>query len=93
MRIPVRATVPRIDAQIDVIDWRRRTVKDSRVIAKNIIGHLRLRRRGFIDIDRPIGLLTHHLVHDEETWRSCDGLLYCLGRHKAATFLDISKEL
>jgi hypothetical protein len=93
IKIPIRSTVPRIDAQIDLIDWRRRTARDARSVAENLVGHLRLRRRGFLDVDRPIGLLTHHLDHDEQVWRSCGELVDSLRRHKSVTFLDVSQEV
>ena len=36
---------------------------------------------GDADADEPIGLLTHHLIHDEAVWRFCEALLDRLRRH------------
>jgi len=36
---------------------------------------------GGADPDEPIGLLTHHLIHDESVWRFCEALLDRLRMH------------
>ena len=39
-----------------------------------------------IDEQKPIGLLTHHLVHDENAWEFLDRALSRLASHTAARF-------
>ena len=65
----------RVDAHVDLLRWRGspRFAGRERVL-RRLTGRLRLRRRLGL-WDEPIGLLTHHLVHDEETWRFLDELL------------------
>ena len=36
--------------------------------------------------DEPIGLLTHHLIHDEAVWRFCEALLDRLRRHDSLSY-------
>jgi len=61
-----------IGAQVDILRWKgipkfrgRRRVFDA--LRKQLEARRELGR-----FDKPIGILTHHLVHDEETWRFID---------------------
>lgn len=84
------SSFPRIDVHIDVIDWTSRTAFDTRIIADRLVQQLRGRRRVALAASQPIGLLTHHLVHDGAIWRACDQLLDVLRRHDAVEFIDIA---
>jgi hypothetical protein len=88
LRLRTETPVPRFDVQIDLIDWSRSTARQPETVAADLVANLRLRRRGFLPCDRPIGLLTHHLVHDEPIWRLCDDILEMLKRHEAVGFLS-----
>jgi hypothetical protein len=81
---------PRIDVHIDPIDWRSRTVMDKKAICNALVLQLRGRRNAGAGAARPIGLLTHHLVHDEPIWQVCDELLDVLCRHGAVEFIDLA---
>jgi hypothetical protein len=48
IKIPKRSAVSEINAHIDLIDWRHGTAQNFDFIAKNLVGHLRLRRGGFL---------------------------------------------
>jgi hypothetical protein len=41
---------------------------------------------GGADADEPIGLLTHHRIHDEGVWRFCETLLDRLKRHEHLSY-------
>lgn len=88
VKIPVDSSIPRFDTHIDVLDWQRMTARESRAVAADIVGNLRLRRKGFLSPGHPIGLLTHHLVHDEHVWRLCREVFDSICSHKAAKFLN-----
>ncbi len=75
--------VPNVDIHIDVIDWWAASAKQSQQVATDLLGELRLRRKGYIPPHTPIGVLTHHLVHDEPTWRSFEELLENLAAEPA----------
>ena len=45
---------------------------------------------GLADPSEPIGLLTHHLVHDEAVWIFCESLMEYLAR-RAMLFLRIQE--
>ena len=80
--------LPRVDAHIDLIDWGSGSARDDSMLAEEIVGQLRLRRKGFLAPSAPIGLLTHHRVHDEKIWAALERLLALLKREDAVTFVD-----
>jgi hypothetical protein len=60
--------VKRIDADLDVLRWKGRVrFRGRRRILGSLTRQLR-QRRAAGDFDSPIGLLTHHLAHDEAAW-------------------------
>jgi hypothetical protein len=94
IRIPTvgslcRSDVPRLDVQIDPIDWRDRTAHNPAMISQTLVRCLRARRNGLLASSLPIGLVTHHLDHDESVWRACDALVRLLRRHEAVKFLHV----
>jgi hypothetical protein len=87
--LPRLSATPRIDVHIDLIDWKAQTAMDNKVIARALAQQLRGRRKG-ADTSPPIGLLTHHLVHDAAVWRLCDAVLDMLLQHQAVGFVDLA---
>ena len=80
--------LPRIDAHLDLIDWKAGTAADAEVVGANMVAQLRLRRRGLLPAGTPIGLLSHHRVHDERTWELLEGLIEMLTRREVV-FADV----
>lgn len=76
----------RLDAHIDPIDWWRQTAREHSAVCERLLGELRLRRKGYKPADSPIGLLAHHLVHDEAIWDSLDQLITLLKAAPSAVF-------
>ena len=65
----------RIDTHVDLLRWRGgpRFAGRERVLGR-LTEALRMRRREGL-WNEPLGLLTHHLVHDEAAWRFLEELL------------------
>jgi hypothetical protein len=84
-----RSDVPRLDVQIDPIDWGARRAHDPAIIEHALARSLRARRNGWLASSLPIGVVTHHLDHDETVWRTCDALLGLLRSHEAVEFLHV----
>jgi hypothetical protein len=58
-----------INTHIDPIFWRGdRGLVDPDTLVQGITKTLQDRRMGRTDIQEPLGLLTHHLVHTEDVW-------------------------
>jgi predicted glycosyltransferase len=71
---PVNGLV-RINTHVDPIDWhgtRGLVVQES--LVAGIAAAIGRRVEGAADMDEPIGILTHHNVHDEAVWSFCEGL-------------------
>lgn len=90
-KVPRWTRLPRLDVQIDPIDWRKRTAHSADRICDAIVRCLRPRRMGFLASDVPIGVVTHHMAHDDKIWQVCDGVLGFLRHHDAVEFLHVGQ--
>lgn len=64
-----------VNTHVDPIDWRgTRGLADPGMVIARLVAHLQDRREGRADSAEPLGLLTHHLVHDAEIWSFCEDL-------------------
>ena len=65
-----------VNTHIDPIDWRgTRGLTAEPILLHQIIETLRDRRACQTDNSEPLGLLTHHLVHDPAIWSFCARLI------------------
>ena len=76
------ADLMQIDCQLDIMDWRTRRSHPADVLAARVADLVRQRRRA----PGPIGILTHHLVHDEAAWTFLGDLFRLTASHEAATW-------
>lgn len=88
-----------VNTHADLLRWRpeRGFLGESEALAL-ITAHLTARRTATRDDEdssdisgEPTGILTHHLVHDEDTWCFLDRLLDYLNRHPATKLLAPSE--
>ncbi|SCX99233.1 glycosyltransferase [Microvirga guangxiensis] len=65
-----------VNTHLDPIDWHgtRSLIEPVAIIAK-LATAIERRISGDADAEEPIGLLTHHLVHDEVIWSFCEELM------------------
>lgn len=76
------ARLTQINTHVDVIDWKgSRGFVGEGVALSSLVDHLANRRTGSNDGDEPTGILTHHEVHDADTWRFLDRLFERLRAH------------
>lgn len=78
--------LPQLNTHLDIMDWHgtgggRETVD----LARELTGHLAERRKGN---DEPIGVLSHHLVHDENAWSFLTGLFALTATHPAVQWIS-----
>jgi hypothetical protein len=78
-----------VNTHVDVIDWQggRGFLGEAPCLGL-LTAHLQARRKGGVDRDEPTGLLTHHIVHDPDTWRFLQKLRDFLSQQPAARLLD-----
>ena len=80
-------TIPEVNAEIDIMNWPQGKVHSANVISKMLLDQLVSRREDRSSAEAPIGLLTHHLAHDEVGWQFITDLFRFLKTHKAAEIL------
>ena len=83
-----------INTHLDVMDWRAMQgltceVADARLAELLASRADSARRDAAAGGEEPIGLLTHHLQHDEAAWSLTDRLLAVLANHPAAAWPDL----
>jgi hypothetical protein len=78
-----------VNTHVDIIDWHggRRFLGLERCL-QLAISHLAARREGRVDPSEPTGLLTHHLVHDADTWSFLATFLQHTAGHAAVRWMD-----
>jgi len=74
--------VTQVNTHVDVIDWHGTRGFLGLAASLGLLAqHLAAKRLGRADPAEPTGLLTHHLVHDTETWEFLGALLdWCAKR-------------
>jgi peptidoglycan/xylan/chitin deacetylase (PgdA/CDA1 family) len=82
------AAIPMINSNVDLMDWHgTRGCRDHAALIDEIIDQL---DRGFHGGD-PVGVLTHHLVHDEGAWVFLERLFEITARHEACRWQSASE--
>lgn len=92
---PERALgLPAVNTHVDVMDWRgTRGGRDSAALVADIVARLRAIERPGAGAGGTLGLLTHHLVHDETVWRFLEGLFVRTADHPACRWASLSAVL
>ena len=87
-----RETVPgliQVNTHADIVDWRgSRGFAGENHVCGQICNHLIARRSQKCDGSEPTGVLSHHLVHDDECWHFLDTLFSTLNEHSAVRWLN-----
>ena len=74
-----------VNTHIDIIDWRgNRSGKSLEAVIDELVQVLRIRRMN--KSTDPIGILAHHLVHDDAAWHTLDGLAARISLHDNASW-------
>lgn len=78
-----------LPTHVDIMDWRNRCGLDAAAVDEALAGSLAhwMQAGG----RAPIGLLTHHLVHDEAAWTCLEGLAQLLGGHAGARWIGLDQ--
>lgn len=79
---PETGAIPQLNVHLDIIDWKARHFAGDEVILRRLLSLLQLRRMGQLDEAEPLGLMTHHLDHDDQCWDFIDRFLaFCSTRN------------
>jgi peptidoglycan/xylan/chitin deacetylase (PgdA/CDA1 family) len=83
------SALPIVNTHADIMDWHG--TRGSRPAA-DIIADI-VKRLGEMESGGTMGLLTHHLVHDEAAWTFIDGLLAATAGHPACRWCGLGELL
>ena len=78
-----------LPTHVDIMDWRARTGRTAGEVDADLANWI----ARLADDAQPLGLLTHHLAHDETAWAVLDALLELLAGHPAAAWSDVGAML
>jgi hypothetical protein len=82
------ASLPIVNAHVDIIDWHGgRCGKDHAILMQELAEALRWRREA--GSREAVGVLTHHLVHDESAWLFLERLFEATAENPACRWASI----
>ena len=89
---PSVAGLRRCDAHVDIIDWRgsRRFIGEAAALAAIVKRLAVLRAAGGVAA-QPVGLLTHHLMHDDSAWAFLGAFAAHTRAHRAVRWPTAAK--
>lgn len=81
---PLTSRLVETNTHVDIIDWKgNRGGRDPAWLAREVAVQLTAAR---VDGRKGIGILTHHLVHDEVAWRFLSDLMNEIARHPGVSW-------
>lgn len=88
---PSPAPIRLLNSTVDIMDWRgNRGGRDHAALISQIVAQL---ERAFRGEAGPVGLLSHHLVHDEVAWTFLDRLFEVTARSGACRWRPVGELL
>lgn len=90
---PSKTTSPiaLVNTQVDIMDWHGTGGgRDHGELVSGLIGEL---QRRFDGDPEPVGVLTHHLVHDKTAWEFVERLLLATSGHPALEWVSVADML
>ncbi len=83
-----RPGLVQVNSHLDLMAWKpQRRFLGGEALCATLTASVRARRAGGCNADEPIGILSHHLVHDGACWEFLEALLRRLTDHPGARLL------
>jgi len=73
-----------VNTHVDIMDWSSRRGRDHAALVASFVSELKKSRKGE---PYPVGILTHHAVHDEGAWNFLDQLFEMTALNGACEWL------
>ncbi|MCQ0990244.1 polysaccharide deacetylase family protein [Jiella marina] len=86
-RPPVLGGPAELNTHLDIMDWRAKSGLAMDEADRRLSDLIETRRGGSVE---PIGILSHHLQHDEAAWALLERLLAEMARHPAVLWPDMA---
>ncbi|MED5395522.1 MAG: polysaccharide deacetylase family protein [Pseudomonadota bacterium] len=78
-----------VNTHVDIINWRMgQHFLGVPAVLEQFVKHLQARRRRTADPNEPTGLLTHHLVHDAQSWSFLDRFFQVTSAHPPTRWVE-----
>ena len=85
---PFPAPLAIVNSTVDIIDWHgTRGGRDHGVLVGEIVAQL---QADFSETSAPIGILSHHLVHDDAAWTFLEELFAVTNKHAPGAWLPVT---
>ena len=79
----------RVDCHLDLFQWKpQRRLRGEDDILADLTAQLARRRAKSRPAEAPLGIMTHHLIHDQSCWVLLDRLYSLLTNHPGVRFLS-----
>lgn len=85
--------MPRLNVHVDIIDWQQRRFAGTTACISNIVKQLEIRRNNRMLRLQPIGIMSHHLAHDQACWRFLSDLFHQTSNHNKIQWLQVEHML
>jgi hypothetical protein len=83
-----RRSIERLDCSVSLLNYEGPNITGNPRSLEKVLRALWARRLGFLPVEQPIGILTHHLLHDEDAWAYLSQILMVTARHPATRYLQ-----
>jgi hypothetical protein len=88
---PRRGSIERLDCSVSLLKYEGPNITANPCCLEKVLRALSARRLGFLPVEQPIGILTHHLLHDEDAWTYLSQILMVTAHHPATRYLPSEK--
>ena len=93
MRGEQLSSIALLNVHVDIIDWKTRSFVGTQTCIEKIIEQLQLRRMSPINTIEPLGLMTHHLAHDQACWDFLHEFMSKTAHHPKIEWLQAEQAL
>lgn len=83
----------RLNVHIDIINWKQRCFVGTDACLEKIVNQIKIRRTEPAHRHEPIGLMTHHLAHDDDCWDFLSDFLQLTTEHTGAQWMQAEQAI
>ena len=88
-----RDETPRLNVHIDIINWKQRCFVGTEACLEKIVNQLKIRRTEPAHRHEPLGLMTHHLAHDDDCWKFLSDFLQLTTEHAGTQWIQAEQAI
>lgn len=85
--------ITRLNVHIDIINWKQRCFVGTDTCLEDIVNQIKNRRTDPAHRHEPVGLMTHHLAHDDDCWKFLSDFLRLTTQHAGAQWIQAEQAI